>query len=410
MWKLLLFYCLFVICVLHASKQKHLRIPLSRQKTIREQISFMPNLKRHGIDFEWLTKPHKHNSTNDSIALFRWLDSEFYGVVQIGQKAQTFNMVFDTSWQTSWVISAECGWTSIGCLSHNKYDHTKSFTYKPNGKKFISDQGTYNLTGYFSNDTFLLGHTRVDGQLFVEMTSIPSSHVLSKADGVIGLGFKVGQYDPLFYSMLKNKSIEKPLFSVFLNRDRQSTRGGNVLLGLIDEKHIHQKVVPGLNHTVPEDITYLPVDSKEGYWSFKMDGVAVELTAKNQSIPFCTAGCKAIVDTSTTVIMAPPEDVKSINKLIGATSLVFGRYHVNCDTLNKLPPIDFILGGINFTLHGEHYTQRISFGPITYCVSAFVKSDVASEQSIWILGGAFLSHFYSIYDIEHQQIGFVTAA
>ena len=125
-----------------------------RQKTPREQAAMAPNLKGYGIDFEWLHKPHKHNSTNDSIALFRYLDSEFYGLVQIGQKGQRFNMVFDTAWQTSWVMSSDCSSTTVGCMTHNKYDHSNSFTYVPNGTPFNVDAGSYNLTGYYSNDTF----------------------------------------------------------------------------------------------------------------------------------------------------------------------------------------------------------------------------------------------------------------
>ncbi|KAF5289707.1 hypothetical protein FQR65_LT11761 [Abscondita terminalis] len=272
------------------------------------------------------------------------------------------------------------------------------------------DQGKYNLTGYYSNDTFLVGHTRIDGQLFVEMIDLPADQALKKSDGAIGLGFKTGWYDPLFYNMLKNKSIEKPLFSIYLNRDRQSHRGGNIMFGFIDKKHIHQKIDPNTNKTIPEEITYLPVNANDGYWSFNMDGVTVDVTDKNKTYAFCMGGCQAIVDTTTTVIMAPPKDVENINKLIGATSLVVGRYSVKCDRLNKLPPIEFVLAGKNFTLKGEQYTQRMSVGPFTFCVSAFVKSDVPSEQKLWILGAAFLSHFYSIYDIANKQIGFVTAA
>lgn len=47
---------------------------------------------------------------------------------------------------------------------------------------------------------------------------------------------------------------------------------------------------------------------------------------------------------------------------------------------------------------------------ITICVSAFTYSDDPSEQHAWILGAAFLSPFYSIYDIENKRIGFVRAA
>lgn len=47
-------------------------------------------------------------------------------------------------------------------------------------------------------------------------------------------------------------------------RDRQSNRGGNIMLGFIDEKHIHK------TNQVPEKIKYLPTDAGQ-YWQFTMD-------------------------------------------------------------------------------------------------------------------------------------------
>lgn len=413
MWKAVLIFALYLIINIHGLENpecNRISIPIMRKKTPREQLIIAPNLKLYGIDFGWLHKPHKHNATNDSIALFRYLDSEFYGKVQIGQKAQTFNMVFDTAWRTSWVISEDCAFTTVGCHGHNKYDHTNSFTYRPNGTRFFANEGTYNLTGYYSNDTFLVGHTRINGQLFVEMTSVPPEYVLYKSDGVMGLGFKVDSYDPFFYSMLKNKTIEKPIFSVYLNRDRQSNRGGNLMLGFIEKKHIHQKQVPGQNHSVLEPITYLPVDPSNGWWQFKMDRIVVNITNKNETYPYCVGGCDAIVDTTTNLIIGPINDIKAIHKLIGATSLILGRSRVKCDTVNKLPPIDFMLAGKNFTLKGPQYVQKMSAGPIQFCMSAFMGSADPNEQNMWVLGGAFLSHFYSIYDIANKKIGFVLAA
>lgn len=61
---------------------------------------------------------------------------------------------------------------------------------------------------------------------------------------------------------------------VLSNRDRQSNRGGNILLGFIDKKHIHHIPVPNSNKTIPEAITYLPVEGGEGYWQFHMDRYA----------------------------------------------------------------------------------------------------------------------------------------
>jgi len=413
MWRFVCFvYLVFLLNQFDLVENTGIRIPLFRQKTPRENAMNSKNMEQYGVYLNWLRKPHKHhhhNSTNgtDSIALFRYLDTEFYGKVQIGQKGQVFNMVFDTAWQTSWVLSGDCSWRTVGCWFHNKYDHTISSTYVANGTKFIADEGSYNLTGYYSNDTFSIGHSRVKGQLFVEMTYVPYTYMFNKADGVMGLGFKTGDVDPFFYNLLRNSTIKRALFSVYLNRDRQSHRGGNILLGFVDPKHIHQMPAPD-NKTIPTPITYLPVDASNGYWEFKMDRIVLDLNTK--SFPFCLHGCSALADTTNTIVIGPKADVDAIHVLLKAKYLSYGRYRVKCDTVNKLPRIDFILAGKNFTLKGEDYVQRMSLGAVTVCLSAFIGNNSPAYQNRWILGGAFLAQFYSIYDLENNKIGFVTAA
>lgn len=94
------------------------------------------------------------------------------------------------------------------------------------------------------------------------MTSIPYYYILSKADGVLGLGYDklAPGVTPIFYNLLKQGRIKKALFSVYLNRDRSSNRGGNVIFGRIEKRHVLEN----------ETITYLPVNLT-GYWQFKMD-------------------------------------------------------------------------------------------------------------------------------------------
>lgn len=52
----------------------------------------------------------------------------------------------------------------------------------------------------------------------------------------------------------------------------------------------------------------------------------------------------------------------------------------------------------------------MSVGPVTVCISAFVGANYPALPNSWILGGGFLAHYYSIYDMGNNQIGFVTAA
>lgn len=96
------------------------------------------HLTQHGFDMDGMFgKPKPSNRTNDSVALYRYMDvsyslfnsswksltvmtfqNEFYGVVEIGHKAQKFNLLFDTAWTESWVISKDCSWKTPGCCKY----------------------------------------------------------------------------------------------------------------------------------------------------------------------------------------------------------------------------------------------------------------------------------------------------
>ena len=407
MWKILLCCVLCLISDLDVVKNEQIRVPLMRQKTLREQIERMPNLKKFGLDFEWLHKPHKHKQTNDTIALLRNLDAEFYSIVKIG--SQTFKMLFDTAWYTSWVISSECRWYTLGCASHQQYNHKKSPTYKPNGTKFFANEGSYNLTGFYSNDTFIIGNTTVPGQLFVEMTYVPTSYYSQKSDGLMALGFK-DQFNPFIYNMKKNKTIDKLLFTIYINRDQESNSAGEISLGFIDDKHIYKNVIPGTNRTYSENITYVPVNPSQGYWQIQLERIMVNKTSQNMTNVFCKEGCSAIIDSTANSIIGPKDEIDNINKLIGANGRSMGRNSIKCSKVDSLPPIHFFLGGKNFTIYATNYIYKTSTFASTKCISAFVAPEAPTEEGMWILGGAFLSQFYSIYDIEEYKIGFVTAA
>ncbi|KAJ8965971.1 hypothetical protein NQ314_003819 [Rhamnusium bicolor] len=198
------------------------------------------------------------------------LENEFYGKIVIGHPGQTVNVAFDTAWSISWVLSSKCEiWKTVGCWFHNRYDHTKSSEWKKDNRPFIAEEGKYNMTGFYSYENISIAHSNVTAQSFVEMVDVPYTFIFNKVDGVLGLGLKIDDYDPFFYKLLRQKKIKDPLFSIYLNRDRQSNVGGNIMLGFVDEKHIHKTELK--NKTiVPDKIKYLPVDAGQ-YWKFSMD-------------------------------------------------------------------------------------------------------------------------------------------
>lgn len=76
---------------------------------------------------------------------------------------------------------------------------------------------------------------------------------------------------------------------------------------------------------------------------------------------------------------------------------------------NDYPVLGYFFSVSN--LISYYYFQVINETlPYVLCVPAFVPSTSLPTDNLWVLGGAFLSQYYSIYDIAKKNIGFVRAA
>ncbi|KAJ8667427.1 hypothetical protein QAD02_009090 [Eretmocerus hayati] len=330
--------------------------------------------------------------TNDSVDLVKFMNSEYYGEIKIGSPAQTFNVMFDTTWADSWLPSSHCAWTEVVCRIHNRYDGSKSSSYIPNGR--LINMSYISMEGMLSTDTFHLAHVKLDNQTFMEATRIPMMPFIQyKSDGIIGLAFEskaiFKDVTPFFYNLIKQEVIKENIFTFYMNRDATTTRAGKVIFGATDRKHMK----PGTNTT-------LSVIEKS-FWKIEIDSIAA---SKNKTTYPISGKCEAIFDSSSNVIEGPAENITAINYMMNAVYVPgINKYAVNCREYAKLPDIHFVLNGNDFSIQSKYYVQRLTVENIEACFSPFVPN-ADSRIKYWSLGGAFMMEFYTEFDLDREVV------
>uniref|UniRef100_A0A3Q3A1G2 Nothepsin n=1 Tax=Kryptolebias marmoratus TaxID=37003 RepID=A0A3Q3A1G2_KRYMA len=319
--------------------------------------------------------------------IYNFMDAQYYGEISLGTPEQNFSVVFDTGSADLWVPSSYC--VSQACALHRRFKAFESKSFHHDGRTFGIHYGSGHLLGVMGRDTLKIAGLTTLNQEFGESVYEPgSTFVTAKFDGVLGLGYQslaeiLG--NPVFDNMVAQKIVDEPVFSFYLSRTSTSSPEGELLLGGKDEAL----------YTGP--INWIPVTAK-GYWQIKMESVAVQGVSS-----FCPRGCQAIVDTGTSLIAGPTNEILSLQQLIGATPTNIGEV---CSPSLCLILTEFEMFLLDLCDSGDLEI----FGSRELCFSGFQAMDIISpEGPLWILGDVFLTEYYSIFDKGQDRVGLARA-
>ncbi|XP_054462784.1 napsin-A [Anoplopoma fimbria] len=374
------------------------RVPLHKTRSIRRLMS------DNGMSLEELRALARSSAATDGSPssklpierLTNFMDAQYYGKISIGTPPQDFTVLFDTGSSNLWVPSIHCSFFDMACWLHHRYNSRKSSTFVKNGTGFSIRYGRGSLSGFISGDTVSIAGLPVPSQQFGEAVKQPGLvFAVARFDGVLGMAYpsiSVANVTPVFDTAMAAKLLPQNIFSFYISRDPTAAVGGELVLGGTDPQYY------------TGDLHYVNV-TRKAYWQIKMNGVDV-----GNKLTLCKAGCQAIVDTGTSLIVGPAEEIRALHKAIGALPLLMGEYWIDCTKIPSLPTISFNIGGKMFNLTGEDYIMKEfqKFSPI--CLSGFMAMDIPPPAGpLWILGDVFIGKYYTVFDRAADRVGFASA-
>jgi hypothetical protein len=250
--------------------------------------------------------------------------------------------------------------------------------------------GTGTVAGNIFEDTLQLGEFVLTKYPVGAIVKQSTSFASQPFDGILGLGFQnLSAYSDksLLDRLAEQNMIPQKMFSLYLNRHGESP--SFMQLGGMDPK------------LVDGELTEIPLVSDVGYWMVKMDKIAVTVNGVTRFLNFEVTN--AILDTGSTLIVAPKGVAKVYHKLIPGAKRMGWRSKLFVFPCANIPQtnVSFVFNGRSIQIAPEELAMVTVDGGKT-CVSSVQDSDGKE----WVLGGAFLRNIYSVWNAEKKTVSF----
>jgi len=342
-----------------------------------------------------------------------------YYTVDVDLGGQKIEVVPDTGSFSLLVTSKNCS----EC-PHQGWNPGKSKTYKSLPRK--SAQITFGSGRVWvvgARDTVHVGHSTVLNQRIWEivdmgegMREIWSSG--AEFDGIMGLGMTSIVPDSRNETtLLTNLGIQK--FGMCFGHDEDGVES-RIYWGdwpkklMANAKFISMSVI-GKRH-----------------WAVPMPKFGVKKVGDDNALTMACSGnqgCAAVVDSGTSVLAVPLDQLAQLYEIIG-------KIEKDCSNYHMLPELVFYLGGDDeqhkFTLPVRTYVRKVVRRSIDqqklwdsqlndyrietvlvdyvdHCIPMFVESPLgasAAHGPVWILGQPFMRRFQVMYDRSERKMGF----
>ncbi|KAK0461292.1 acid protease [Desarmillaria tabescens] len=326
---------------------------------------------------------------------FRGTDLQWFGNISVGTPPQEITVVFDTGSRTLEFASTLCP-----SCNQVKFDPSLSSTFVDGGRTtsitFSTGVGVdpvvganYKLTLRSATDTVSVAGFQVPNVDLFLITDQTPAFSIDPFSGIQGMG---AQATGLFAGLVAQGLPS--LFSLYLTP--QAVGNAELTLGGIDETKFQGDLV----------FASLPA-AQTGVWRLPSPGISVN----GQTTALLSTTRNIIFDSGTSNVLFSTDTTEAIYAFISPDIVPHasepGTYGIACD---KIPSLAAAIS-IAFTAQDGHVfeltipSSELSVGPFaddpTVC-----QTLINAFDGLDLVGGSLLKHWYSVWDIGDQRMGF----
>ncbi|KAF8623678.1 hypothetical protein AX17_007376 [Amanita inopinata Kibby_2008] len=320
--------------------------------------------------------PNSHNSIGLDIES---QDIGYLGVVHIGTPPRPFELLMDSGSADMWVGGEHCRGDDGGsCGNHTFLGPSSSSTYHDLGRKWSIAYGTGAVSGEIVQDSVTVAGLNLPsmkfGVAFNESSDFTPDYI--PFDGLVGLAqskiLSRQSTRTLVEALFDAGRISQIITSYKIPRFADGKRDGELTFGGMDPAKYN-----------PTTLVTVKNKSRLGFWEAGIDSVrinGVDTGWRNRT---------AILDTGTTLILAPKKDVTAIHNAIPGAKLSGKTWTVPC-TLNTT--LSFTFGGREFSID----PRDIAFLPMDPnnpngdCMSGISEGNAGPVEFEWLVSNIVL--------------------
>jgi len=309
---------------------------------------------------------------------------------------QVFDVTLDTGSTVLWVTSTSC--TSSACKAHPRYDPSTSRTYSKlePATEFEVEYGSGYIRGTLAFETVGLGYLQIPSQSFGLVTEQQgSTFERAQWSGLLGLAYPslaafehvpANHTKPFFDSIMASKLLNHNAFSFWLVRSALTPP--MFFMGAPPPEYYQGT------------LEFFDVVEKY-HWTLRLMDILVD----GKSLGLCPPPnhCKVAVDSGTTYMAAPTDDLPAI---LGELS----DGHPDATCYNQTTKIvTYVLeGNRTLTLEPEFYYTKSYTGDV--CKIKYVGLDVDPPRGpLHIFGEPLFRKYFVHFNRDSDQVGFAVA-